>query len=99
MVDADKGVFQGAQGSVWFDFRGWIDFGTSFWSFYHKEIRHSSARFYSEYLPAGNYHLTYVSQAVAAGEFIILPAHAEEMYNPDVFGDSAPDTLQIAGVQ
>ena len=99
IVDADKGAFQGAQESAWFDFRGWIDFGTSFWSFYHKEIRHSSARFYSEYLPAGNYHLTYVSQAVAAGEFIILPAHAEEMYNPDVFGDSASDTLQIAGDQ
>lgn len=95
-LDADKGAFQGAQSSLWFDFREWIDFGASFWSFYHKEIRHSSARFYSEYLPAGNYHLSYVSQAIAAGDFVILPAHAEEMYDPDVFGDSAPDTLRVA---
>jgi uncharacterized protein YfaS (alpha-2-macroglobulin family) len=97
-VDSDKGVFKGAQNSIWFDFREWIDFGVSYWSFYHKEIRHAAARFYSEYLPAGNYHLSYVSQAVAPGEFIILPAHAEEMYDPDVFGDSTADTLQVTGM-
>ncbi len=97
VTDADKGSFHGAQGSSWFTSRDWINFGGSFWSFYHKEIRHSSARFYSEYLPAGNYHLSYVSQAVAAGDFVILPAHAEEMYDPEVCGDSAPDQLQISG--
>lgn len=95
-IDAQHADTEAPQGSVWFDFREWIDFGVSFWSFYHKELRHSSARFYSEYLPAGNYHLSYVSQAIASGEFVILPAHAEEMYDPDVFGDSAADTLHVA---
>ena len=94
-VDADQGAFIGSQASTWFDSREWIDYGATLWSFYHKELRHSSARFYSEYLPAGNYHLSYVSQAIAPGTFVILPAHAEQMYTPDLFGDSAPDTLTV----
>jgi len=89
----------GAQDSLWFDQREWIDFGATFWSFYHKELRHSAARFYSEYLPAGNYHLSYVSQVIAPGEFAVLPAHAEEMYAPDVFGDSASNTLRVEMAQ
>lgn len=98
-VDAAKGAYVGAQGSQWFDGRQWIDFGATFQSFYHKELRHASARFYSEYLPAGNYHLSYVSQAIAIGEFIILPAHVEEMYDPDVFGNTAPDLLRVESAQ
>ena len=52
-------------------------------------------RFYSEWLPAGRYHLRYAAQAIAPGEFLIRPAHAEEMYAPDVFGDSEPGRLLI----
>jgi uncharacterized protein YfaS (alpha-2-macroglobulin family) len=76
--------------------REWVDFGATFWSFYHKELRHNSARFYSEYLPAGNYHLSYVAQAIGSGEFVIPPARAEEMYDPDVFGLSAADRLVVS---
>lgn len=94
-VDAQQGAFVGSQSSIWFDGREWIDFGASMWSFYHKELRDSSARFYSEYLPAGNYHLSYVSQAIAPGTFTMLPTHAEQMYTPDLFGDSTPDTLNV----
>jgi uncharacterized protein YfaS (alpha-2-macroglobulin family) len=65
------------------------------WSFYHRELRHSSARFYSEHLAAGNYHLTYVSQAIASGTFALSPTHAEEMYNPEVFGESAAGQLIV----
>ncbi len=98
-VDVAKGDFIGSHKSIWFDQREWVDFGTTFWSFYHRELRDSAARFYAEYLPAGNYHLTYVSQAIAAGTFVILPAHAEEMYDPDVFGDSAAGTLRVEALQ
>lgn len=98
-VDAKKGDFKQAGGSFWFDFREWIDFGATFWSFYHKELRHESARFYSEYLPVGNYHLSYVAQAIAPGEFTVLPTHAEEMYEPDVFGQWVPEVLKVEGAQ
>jgi hypothetical protein len=94
-VDADKGEVKRPEGSFWFRHDDWIDFGFSYGNFYHKELRHHAARFYSEYLPAGNYHLSYVAQSIAPGEFIVLPTHAEEMYDPDVFGKSAPAWLRV----
>ena len=95
-VDASQAQFEGPSNSFWFDLREWIDFGGTFWSFYHKELRHNSARFYSEYLPAGNYHLSYIAQAIGSGEFVIPPTRAEEMYDPDVFGLSAADRLVVS---
>jgi uncharacterized protein YfaS (alpha-2-macroglobulin family) len=58
-------------------------------------LRHHAVRFYSEYLPAGRYHLSYVAQAIAPGEFAVLPLRAEEMYNPETDGQSAPATLRV----
>jgi uncharacterized protein YfaS (alpha-2-macroglobulin family) len=67
------------------------------WNFYHKELRHKSAIFYSDYLRTGNYHLSYVAQAIAPGEFGVMATHAEEMYEPDVFGNSKPAVLEVVG--
>ena len=94
-VDADKGVFKAAGGSWWFRFSDWRSYNVSRWCFYHKELRHDAVRFYSDYLPAGNYHLSYTAQAIAVGEFIEMPVHAEEMYDPDVFGKGIPATLRV----
>lgn len=94
-VDADKGEFQRAGGSWWFRSNDWSSYGVSRWSFYHQELRHHAVRFYSEYLPAGNYHLFYTAQAIAPGEFIVMPVHAEEMYDPDVFGKGVSATLIV----
>jgi len=94
-LDAEKGELERAPGSYWFRFSDWREFSYSHWSFYHRELRHDSARFYSEYLPAGNYHLSYVGQAIAPGEFHVGPVHVEEMYDPDVFGQGVPQTLQV----
>jgi hypothetical protein len=63
--------------------------------FYHRELRHQAARFYSERLAAGRYHLHYSAQAIAPGRFQVPPLHAEEMYSPDIYGDSAPSGLTI----
>ncbi len=94
-VDAKKGDFKAADGSFWFKFSDWIDFGISRWSFYHQEIRHDSVRFYSDYLPAGNYHLSYAAQAIATGTFSALPGQASEMYDPDVYGKTEALTVQV----
>ena len=94
-VDADQAEFQGASTSFWFTKDDWFWFGYSRWSFYHQELRHEAARFYSEWLPAGNYHLSYAAQAIAPGEFQVLPVRAEEMYDPDVFGQGVPQTLVV----
>jgi len=94
-VDADRADFQAADTSFWHRFSDWTTYGISRWAFYHRELRHDSARFYSEYLPAGNYHLSYTAQAIAPGEFSVLPVHTEEMYDPDVFGKGAPAGLVV----
>lgn len=95
-VDADKGKFQAAAGSWWFQYSDWSFYGAYGYSFYHKELRHDAARFYADFLPAGNYHLSYTSQAIAAGTFSVMPVHAEEMYDPDVFGKGVPGTLAVS---
>lgn len=94
-VDADKGVFKAAENSIYFRYDDWLDYGVSRWSFYHKELRHDSARFYSEYLPAGRYRLSYVAQVIGKGAFDVPPAKAMEMYNPDTYGLSEAGTLQV----
>ncbi len=94
-VDADKAEGQYAGGSFWFSHEDWRDYGIDFWSFYHKELRHHAARFFADYLPAGNYHLSYVAQAIAPGEFSVMPAHTEQMYEPEVYGNSVPAVLKV----
>jgi len=94
-IDADKGAYPAAGGSWWFQFDDWQYFNVSRWTFYHQEIRHNSVRYYSDYLPPGNYHLAYTAQAIATGRFAIMPAHAEEMYDPDIFGKGLPAALQV----
>ncbi len=97
-VDADKGKFLYGQGSLWWRFNDWREYGLHYWSFYHKELRHHAARFYSQYLPEGRYHLSYTAQAIAPGEFTVMPTHAEEMYDPDVFGQEVPALLKIGAI-
>ncbi len=99
IVDADKAVFKASGGSWWFKFKDWHEYGYSRWSFYHQELRHDSVRFYSDYLSAGNYHLSYAAQAIAEGDFAMLPVHAEEMYDPDVFAKGISATLRVAAGQ
>ncbi|MCP4697019.1 MAG: large extracellular alpha-helical protein [Gammaproteobacteria bacterium] len=94
-VAADKAGGRYAGGSAWFSYEDWHEYGFSRWSFYHKELRHHAAIFYSDYLPPGNYHLSYVAQAITPGEFAVMPVHAEEMYEPDVYGKGKPAVLRV----
>ena len=95
-VDADAGAFKAAGGSWWFRYSDWSSYGVSRWSFYHQELRHNAVRFYSEYLPAGNYHLSYTAQAIAPGDFVVMPVYAEEMYDPDVHGQGVVGSLTVS---
>ena len=95
VVDAEAGDFKSSDGSWWYNFDDWRGFGYSRWSFYHRELRHDAVQFFSDYLPAGNYHLSYSAQAIATGEFKIAPVHSEEMYDPDVFGKGRAGSLEV----
>lgn len=92
----DERKFIAATGSWYDQSSDWKPYDMSRWSFYHKELRFDSARFYADYLPAGNYHLSYIAQVIAPGTFSIQPVKAEEMYNPDVYGLGRPGELVVA---
>ncbi|MFZ2470053.1 MAG: hypothetical protein WAW54_16825, partial [Parvibaculum sedimenti] len=94
-VDATKAAYVAPKGSWWSHAKDWIEYEAGFWGFYHRELRFDSARFYSDYLDAGNYHLTYMAQAIATGEFQRRATKAEEMYDPDVFGLGVPGSLTV----
>jgi len=94
-ADADQASATYAKDSRWFSQQNWRKYGVSFWGFYHQELRHHAAIFYSDYLSAGNYHLSYVAQAIAPGKFNVMPTHAEEMYEPEIFGKGTPATLVV----
>jgi uncharacterized protein YfaS (alpha-2-macroglobulin family) len=95
VVDAAKGDYVRSDNSWFFKFNDWVGYEASRWSFYHQELRHDAARFYADYLPAGNYHLSYTAQVIAEGEFSLLPSMAEEMYDPDIFGKTPSGQLKV----
>ncbi|MCC6221740.1 MAG: large extracellular alpha-helical protein, partial [Deltaproteobacteria bacterium] len=95
LVDAASGDYRAAGGSLWFKFNDWSEYAVSRWSFYHQELRHDAVRFYSDFLPAGNYHLSYTAQAIAEGNFYARSVHAVEMYDSDVLGRGAGGKLEV----
>lgn len=95
VTDAGSEPADDAEGSYHRRFADWREDTFSRWSFYHRELRHDAVRFYAERLAAGRYHLSYTAQAIATGLFRIQPAHAEEMYAPEVYGNSAPAGLRV----
>jgi len=44
--------------------------------------------YFASVLWAGSYTTSYLARATTPGVFVRPPAHAEEMYNPAVFGRS-----------
>lgn len=95
VVDADKANLDMPEGSWSAKYKDWVEYASGYWSFYHRELRDDSVRFYSDYLDAGNYHLSYVAQAIATGEFASRAIRAEEMYDPEVFGLGTSGTLHV----
>lgn len=90
VVDSNKGLYAQNRGSFYWKFSDWREFDLSWGNFYHQELRHSTVRYYADYLTPGNYRLSYTAQAIATGEFYAGPTHGEEMYDPDVFGKAKP---------
>ena len=96
-AEGDAGQFP--ENSFWRQFSDWQEQGTARWGFYHRELRFDSARFYSEFLPQGHYHLSYVAQAIAPGRFAAMPPRAEEMYAPEVFGKGSWELLRVQALE
>jgi uncharacterized protein YfaS (alpha-2-macroglobulin family) len=71
--------------------RQWVygSWDAGWWSpFDHREMRDDRVVFAATRLWPGSYTATYLARATTPGTFARPPAHAEEMYNPAVFGES-----------
>ncbi len=58
------------------------------WHFNHTEFRDDRVVYFADFLPRGVYEIEYYLRATTTGEFIDLPARAQEMYVPEVFGQT-----------
>jgi len=60
-----------------------------FWTpFVFEEKRDDRLVLFADQLPPGLHVASFVARATTPGEFSLSPAHAEEMYTPEVFGRS-----------
>ena len=74
-----------SEGSDW----GYGMWESGWWSpFDHRELRDDRVVYFATQLWKGSYSASYVARATTPGVFVRPPAHAEEMYNPAVFGRS-----------
>jgi len=69
--------------------RGWW----SYWA--ESQLKDDRAVLFASELPRGTYEYTYLIRAGLAGNFHVAPAHAEEMYFPEVFGNSAGGVFTV----
>jgi uncharacterized protein YfaS (alpha-2-macroglobulin family) len=76
---------------------GWYGFWDAGWwsPFDHREIRDDRVVYAATMLWPGTYTASYVARATTPGTFIKPPAHAEEMYNPAVYGRSDGGTFVV----
>jgi uncharacterized protein YfaS (alpha-2-macroglobulin family) len=76
------------QGDRWLEW-GYGSWDSGWWSpFDHREIRDDKVVYAATLLWPGSYSASYIARATTPGVFVRPPAHAEEMYNPAVYGES-----------
>ncbi len=61
----------------------------------HSDIRDEKVALFADLLPAGTYEYTFLVRASLPGEYRVLPARAEAMYFPDVWGRSSGDLFTV----
>jgi alpha-2-macroglobulin len=67
----------------------WQDFWWRYWVPTRTDIRDEKVALFADHLAAGSYEYTFQVRASIPGEFRVLPARAELMYFPDVWGRSS----------
>jgi alpha-2-macroglobulin len=61
----------------------------------NQELRDDHVQWFADKMPAGHYVLSYQARATTDGTFLVLPAHAEAMYEPEINGRSASSTFVV----
>lgn len=73
---------------------GWM----SWWKhggFDHVERHDDHINLFATRLGEGMHEFTYMVRATTAGTFITAPTHVEEMYEPEVFGRTASEVIEV----
>ncbi|MDX2163293.1 MAG: Ig-like domain-containing protein [bacterium] len=73
--------------------------GWGYWWFSDIAFRDEQVNLYSAFLPAGTYEFVYVLRAGLPGTYSVIPATAQEVYFPDVYGRSAGGVFTILPAQ
>jgi alpha-2-macroglobulin len=63
--------------------------------FEHQNLRDERAEAFTPLLWEGVYTYSYVARATVPGDFVVPPAKAEEMYQPETFGRGASDRVRV----
>ena len=63
--------------------------------FDHVERHDDRVDLFATRLSEGTHEFTYLIRATTAGTFITAPTHAEEMYEPEVFGRTATTVVEV----
>ncbi len=63
--------------------------------FDHVERHDDRVLLFGTRLAEGHHTFNYVCRATTAGTFRTAPAHAEEMYEPEVFGRTGTDVIEV----
>jgi uncharacterized protein YfaS (alpha-2-macroglobulin family) len=73
------------------DWRSWLMHG----GFDHIERHDNRIQLFATRLGEGRHEFSYIVRATTAGTFRTAPAHAEEMYAPEVFGRTETATIEV----
>ena len=65
------------------------------WYFNHKERKDDRVMFFSDYLPAGVHTLTYLVRVTSYGTFQMPATRIEQMYEPEVFGQTSSGVVTV----
>ena len=71
---------------------------TAWWQrggFDHVERWDNRVQLFATRLSEGRHVFSYIARATTAGSFRTAPAHAEEMYVPEVFGRTATIVIEV----
>jgi uncharacterized protein YfaS (alpha-2-macroglobulin family) len=61
----------------------------------HQNLRDERAEAFTSLLPPGTYTYSYLARATTPGSFVVPPARAEEMYDPETFGRTATGRVVV----
>nr|PZN28832.1 MAG: hypothetical protein DIU78_01695 [Pseudomonadota bacterium] len=62
---------------------------------FRREIRDDRVAFVVEHLPPGVHRFRHLSRAMTPGTFVVPPSRIEGLYEPEIFGRTAAETVEI----